>query len=272
MGPFKITDWDDAYTNKANVPNGERWPEVWVKPAIDFRNAVNFEADVVYGSHDRNRYDLFHPKAESKGLLVFVHGGYWMALDKSYWSHLARGALDAGWTVAIPSYVLCPEVTIKNITHMIADAVMHAADNIKGPIILCGHSAGGHLVSSMLNTDAPLPAEYQQRIRHVVSISGVHDLRPLLKTTMNDTLNLDSESAADLSLVLKQPLENCRLTAWVGSGERAEFIRQSQLIANIWRGLGAQTQCVIEPDKHHFNIIDTLADLNSPLMKTILSE
>jgi len=88
---------------------------------------------------------------------------------------------------------------------------------------------------------------------------------------MNHTLNLDSRSAAECSPALMQLIDNCRLTRWDG-GERAESIRQSKLIANIWRGLRALTQCVIEPDRHHFNVIDRLTNQYSPFMKTILSE
>ena len=122
----------------------------------------------------------------------------------------------------------------------------------------------------MLYEGSKLALEYQHRIKHVVSISGVHDLRPLLKTEINTQLKLDKQSAAALSPALLQPIDNCRLTAWVGGDERPEFIRQSELIGNVWRGLGAQTRCVAEPDKHHFDVIDSLIDTGSPLMKSIL--
>jgi len=273
MSGFKITDWDEAYTNGVHIPFGERWPNAWIKPASDFRDQAiaqaSVELDVSYGKHERARYDLFSPPSNPQGLFVFVHGGYWLKLDKSYWSHLAKGALDAGWAVAMPSYALCPDVGINTITDMVADAIAHAGDRVSGPIILSGHSAGGHLVSSMLGADSPLNEKYQSRIVHTVSISGVHDLRPLLNISINKELGLDSISAANLSPALMQPVDNCRFTAWVGGGERSEFIRQSELISNIWRGLGAWTQCVVEPDKHHFNVIDALADCESPLMKTV---
>lgn len=275
MAGFKITDWDNAYTNGANIPNGSRWPDAWVTPAAEYRAAANaagnLQTDIPYGDHDRNRYDLFYPTTAVKGLFVFVHGGYWLALDKSYWSHLAQGAIDAGWAVAIPSYVLCPEVTIGQITVMIAKAITNAADKIDGPIVISGHSAGGHLVSSMLDQHTSLPTEIQCRIVHTVSLSGVHDLRPLLRTAMNDKLNLDSTSAAAWSPALMTPVTPSRFTAWVGGGERDEFIRQSTLLSNIWRGLGVWTECVVEPDRHHFSVVDGLMDQHSPLMKTALT-
>ncbi len=273
MTGFNITDWDNAYANGPNIPNGSRWPDAWTEPAASYRASAlrrgKLRAEIEYGPHERNRYDLFLPEENVKGLFVFIHGGYWLALDKSYWSHLAKGAVDTGWAVAMPSYVLCPEVDIGQITDMIASAIQHAAQQITGPIVLSGHSAGGHLVSSMLTEESSLPSQTQSRIKHTVSISGVHDLRPLLNTTMNDNLKLTEHSARQLSPALMSPMQHCRLSTWVGGTERAEFIRQSELLANIWRGLGAWTQCIVEPDRHHFDVIDGLMDKNSPLLKTL---
>ena len=111
----------------------------------------------------------------------------------------------------------------------------------------------------------------QRRIRNVVSISGLHDLRPLMKTAMNKTLRIDEAEALTESPALLRPMENARITCWVGGGERGEFLRQSALLANIWTGLGATTAMIAEPDRHHFSIIDGLADANHALTRTLLS-
>lgn len=272
MTGFQIEDWDAAYANGAYIPNGHLWPEAWVDPAAHYRSSSTNELDIAYGSHERQVYDLFLPVDQRpQGLLVFVHGGYWRALDKSYWSHLARGANDRSWAVAMPSYVLCPDVGIADIVAMVGECVVQAASRVDGPIVLSGHSAGGHIVTSLVCEDSPLVATVRDRVSHVVSISGVHDLRPLLHTAMNDDFRLTPDSARDLSPVLKIPVQGTCLTTWVGGAERAEFRRQSDLLANIWHGLGACTQNIEEPDKHHFDVIDGLARSDSPLMKTVMS-
>ena len=56
---FKITDWDDAYANAANIPGGARWPDAWVGPAKAFREQSNVRLDQSYGSHPRERFDLW---------------------------------------------------------------------------------------------------------------------------------------------------------------------------------------------------------------------
>lgn len=271
-----ITDWDNAYTNGANIAGGDRWPAAWVEPAKAFRDelagAGRAQLDIAYGERARNRLDLFLPEGRPKGLVVFVHGGYWMALDKSYWSHLAKGSVDSGYAVAMPSYTLCPEVRIGEIVREIAAAIGKAASLVDGPVMLTGHSAGGHLVSRMVSVTTPHALNVQARIRHVVSLSGVHDLRPLMNTGMNKTLNIDETEALAESPALLRPMRGARITCWVGGGERGEFLRQNELLANIWTGLGATTSSVVEPDRHHFSVIDGLADAGHALTRTLLSE
>lgn len=271
----QIINWDDAYANGANIPGGERWPVAWIAPARDFRDRLSglgrARIGIAYGSRPRNRFDLFMPEGTPKGLVVFVHGGYWMALDNSYWSHLAGGAVVHGYAVAMPSYTLCPDVRIGEITGEIGAAIAKAAELVEGPILLTGHSAGGHLVSRMVCSDGPLSPAVRGRVGHVVSISGIHDLRPLMNTEMNATLRIDEAEALSESPALLRPVDGVRVTCWAGGGERGEFLRQNALLANIWTGLGAGTCAVVEPDRHHFNVIDGLADPSHPLTGALLS-
>lgn len=276
MPAFRITDWDGAYANGVNIPNGDRWPAAWEGPAARFRGemegAGRARLDLAYGQGARRRLDLFLPAGAPRGLVVFIHGGYWMRFDKSFWSHLARGGVERGWAVAMPSYTLAPAVRIGEIVREVAQAVKHAAELVPGPIRLTGHSAGGHLASRMVAEPSPLPAAVLARVAHVVSISGLHDLRPLLRTAMNETLRIDEAEASAESPALLRPVEGVRLTAWVGAAERAEFVRQNALLANVWRGLGAETEDVAEPDRHHFNVIDGLTEADSPLTRALLGE
>jgi acetyl esterase/lipase len=272
----QISDWNDAYANGPNIPGGERWPAAWVQPAQSYRDKLagsgRATLDIGYGERPRNRLDLFRPEGQPKGLVVFVHGGFWRALDKSFWSHLARGSVESGYAVAMPSYTLCPAVRIADITREIAAAIVQAASMVEGPIFLTGHSAGGHLVMRMISATSPLPEAARARIRNTVSISGVHDLRPMLKTAMNADLRIDDAEAQTESPVLLRPLPGARLACWVGSAERPEFVRQNALLANIWTGLGAQTCTIEEPGRHHFDVIDGLADRNHPIVRTLLAD
>lgn len=270
-----INDWDDAYANGANIAGGDRWPAAWVEPARAFRddlvNRGRARLDLPYGEAMRNRLDLFLPEGTPQGLVVFVHGGFWMKLDKSFWSHLAAGPLAHGHAVVMPSYTLCPDIRIAGITQEVGAAIAMAAGEIDGPIRLTGHSAGGHLVTRMICASSPLPASVRARVANTVSISGVHDLRPMMKTAMNETLAIDGAEAATESPALLEPMDGARLCCWVGGNERSEFLRQNALLANVWIGLGARTMVVEEPDRHHFNVIDGLGDPDHALTRTLLT-
>ncbi|MBP2305461.1 alpha/beta hydrolase fold domain-containing protein [Azospirillum melinis] len=273
-GLRRITDWDDAYSNGAHIPGGDAYPARWAERAAAFRTelaaAGRTELDLPYGEGERERYDLFRPEGAAKGTVVFVHGGYWMAFDKGRWSHLAAGPLAQGWAVAMPSYTLCPETRIAGITRQMARAVEVIAGAEPRPLRLTGHSAGGHLVSRLVCADAPLSDDVRARVEHVVSISGLHDLRPLLNTRMNATLRLDEVEAVAESPALLRPQPGVGITCWVGADERPEFVRQTELLANIWLGLGVATGLRLAAGRHHFDVIDDLADPDSDLVAALL--
>ena len=264
-------DWDDAFANGAYIENGMSYPPIWAARAAAFRQEANrAKTDMLYGEHPREKLDLFFPSVAPHGLVVIVHGGYWLNFDKSSWSDLAEGALGNGWAVAMPSYTLAPEARIENITDQIGRAIARAAEQIAGPIRLAGHSAGGHLVTRMVCDDSPLQSALLERVEGLVSISGLHDLRPLQLTTMNEQLHLTPQSAALESAVLHRPVGGAQVVCWVGGAERPEFLRQSAVLVETWGRAGAKTQLVVDPGKHHFDVIDGLKDPQSDMTRTLL--
>lgn len=260
-----MIDWDDAFQNAAYIAQAETYPARWAEQAAAFRQRAQGRLDLAYGPSPRARLDLFEPSAPARGLVVFIHGGYWLKFDKSYWSHLAAGALARGWAVALPSYTLAPEATIPEITAQIGTALTHAAGLVAGPIRLAGHSAGGHLVTRMVCTDSPLAPEIRSRVAQVMSISGLHDLRPLLATRMNAQLRLTAASAEAESPALHRPLPGIPVTAWVGGQERPEFLRQAALLREAWPG----TELVVVTGRHHFDVITDLGKANSDLAQIL---
>lgn len=265
-----IADWDLAYSNRDHSPDWPQFIDKWSAAAPAWREKLAGEgrmrADVAYGEGARNKLDLFLPEGTPKGLAIFIHGGYWRSFDKSLWSHLSAGAVAKGYAVAMPSYTLCPETSISGITREITAAIECAAGLVDGPIRLSGHSAGGHLVTRMICKDTGLSKATLDRIGPVLSISGVHDLRPLLKTQMNDDFKLTEEEAGLESPALLAPLEGRTVTCWVGGAELPEFIRQNDLLANIWTGLGTDTRTFHDPGKHHFSVVDGLDNPDSEIV------
>ena len=269
MSDLTGIDWGDAFANAAHIPEGDDYPDRWAAAAARFREDVAGELDLPYGDHPRETYDIFLPQQAAHGLVVIVHGGFWLAFDKSYWSHLAASALAQGWAVALPGYTLAPEARISEITGQIGRAIAAMAARVPGPIRLTGHSAGGHLVTRMVCDDSPLPPEVLARVDRVVSISGVHDLRPLQLNPMNDSLKLPPEEAAAESPALCRLVPNVEVTAWVGAAERPEFLRQSALLSEAWSTADAPVPLIAEADRHHFDVIDGLRDPSHPLCRAL---
>ncbi|MDE4134546.1 alpha/beta hydrolase [Phaeobacter sp. QD34_3] len=258
---------DDAYANGAYIEGADDYPPRWDASAEDFRNSLHERAqlDIPYGPGARNKFDLFLPEGTPKGLFVFVHGGYWLRFDKSTWSHLAVGPLAHGWAVAMPSYDLCPDVSIAEITRQVASALVHIAEEVDGPIVLAGHSAGGHLVARMLDR-ALVPDDIGARIKTVIPISPLSDLLPLLRTSMNKEFKMDAEAARAESPVEMRDRYDVPVTVWVGAEERPAFLDQAVWLSDAW---GADH--VIAFGKHHFNVIDPLADPDSDMVALIVN-
>ncbi len=265
-----VIDWTDAFDNSGYIADATRLADAWAKAAAQFRSNANADLDLPYGDAPRERFDLFYPDCEPKGLFVFVHGGYWHLFDKSSWSHLAEGALERGWAVALPSYPLAPEAQIAQITKATATAIEAAADLVGGPLRIAGHSAGGHLVARMSCAAGPLRVDIQRRLAGITSISGVHDLLPLLRTTMNGTLKLDRAEALAESPAHLPPALTCPVTAWVGAQERPEFLRQTRMLEERWAASGAEIEAVYERGHNHFSIVTALGDPESPLLRACL--
>ena len=266
-----LHDFDTAYDNMKAISASASYPPRWTELASRFRAKMRDQGrlipDIAYAGGARNQYDLFLPEGTAKGTLVYVHGGYWKGLDKSFWSHLAQGALERGYRVAIPSYTLCPEARISGITLEIGRFIDRLAQEVEGDIALTGHSAGGQLVSRIACENVPIAAATAERIKRVLSISGLHDLRPLLKTTMNDIFHMDASEAVAESAALQCPRADITIHCCVGGDELMEFRRQNALLPNIWYGLGIETSAWEIEGTHHCNVIDMLRDPESRAVK-----
>ena len=258
-------DWERAYDNRRAVPGAAALQARWEAQAAAFRERLGPRAvRIATGPGARDRVELFLPEDPPKGLAVFVHGGYWMRNAPEGVSHFAGGALARGWAVALPAYPLCPDARIPEITAAVATGISAAAGRVAGPIRVAGHSAGGHLAARMI-TPGGLGADALARVAGVLSISGLHDLRPLMRTPMNATLALDPATARAESPALIEPAIAVPVTAWVGAAELPELVRQSRLLATIWGGLGQETRLVEAAGQDHFTVVEGLAEPDSPL-------
>ena len=256
-------DMDRAYANGAFIAGAEDYPPRWARLAAEYRDGLGARArlGLVYGPGERQKFDLFLPEGPPRGVLVYVHGGYWLAFGREMWSHLAAGALARGWACAVPSYTLAPAAQISEITQEICRAVDAAAGKVAGPLVVTGHSAGGHLAARMGCEDTPVTA----RIARVVPISPVAELEPLMQTLMNEKLRITEPEAAKESPARLSLRKGVGAHVWVGGQERPAFLWQARLLSEAW-----DCDWTVAAGRHHFDVIDDLRDPASALMKACL--
>jgi arylformamidase len=267
MSRYDPAGLDTQYDNRARVADHPRHLAHWAEAAARTRARAACRLDLPYGSGAAESLDVFTTARPDAPVLVFVHGGWWRALDKSDFSFVAPAFTAAGALVVVPNYALCPVVSIEHITLQMVRALQwvwrHAAQHGGDArrIVVAGHSAGAHLAAMLLScrwkqVDEALPA---QLVGGAMAISGVYDLEPLRHTPilMND-LQLTPASVGRLSPAFF-PRPKGRLHATVGALESEEFRRQNQLIRDVW-GPTAVPVCETVPGRNHFDVLDSLVD------------
>jgi arylformamidase len=257
-------DYEVEYNNRARVPENPALISGWARDAAAYRER-HAPRSIPYGPGARNMIDLF-PGDRQGPIVVFIHGGYWQALDGSFFSHLAGGLNAHGISVAIPGYDLCPDVTVEDIIQQMRTASRELA-RLGQPLVLSGHSAGGHLAACMLATDWPgfdasLPKDL---VIAAYAISGLFDLGPLVETSINKAMRLDHAAARAASPLFWKAPARGSLDAVVGENESAEYFRQSRTIVDRWGAAGIATRFGTVPNANHFTAIAPLADPLSPM-------
>jgi arylformamidase len=258
-------DYEVEYNNRARVPENPSIMAGWAKDAAAWRER-HAPRVIPYGPGARNVIDFFEGDGDG-AIVVFIHGGYWQAFDGSSFSHLAAGLNAHGIGVAIPSYDLCPAVTVDDIIRQMRSATRELA-RLGRPLVISGHSAGGHLAACMLATDwtaydARLPEDL---VVAAYAISGLFDLVPLVDTSINKALRLDHASARAASPLFWKSPERGSLDAVVGANESAEYFRQSRTMVEAWGAAGVATRFGVVADANHFTAIAPLADPDSAMV------
>ena len=255
------------YNNRELFPDHPRHFARWTESSARARSTMTCHVDIAYGSSPGETLDIFPARKGDGSVLLFIHGGYWRSLDKKDFSFLAPALVDAGVSLVVVNYELCPKVTIERIVQQMLAASAWLYRNAERygmdeeRLFACGHSAGGHLAAMLLAAlwpvvDRSLPKDL---VKGALAVSGVYDLRPLTQVGwLNGDLRLDEESAFKLSPAFLPPATRAPLYLAVGGLESSEFKRQNALLAQRWKAvLGGD---VAMPGSDHFTVIDGLAD------------
>ena len=271
------TDYDLLYNPRMTVKGYEEVFARWDRDSERARARLDCYLDVPYGASSSETLDLFRAKGESRGLLMYIHGGFWRALDKKRFSFVAPALVDAGITVAVVDYALCPSVQVADIVMQMVQAsawLYRNGENFGAPaarLAVCGHSAGGHLAAMLLACVWPKysPDLPKNLVSGVLSISGLYDLTEIVKVpSVNGDVRLTEKSAIRVSPVFLPPATDAPLHTAIGTDEIEGFHIQNRLIAERWsRVHRANISC---PGRNHFSVLDDLCDPQSPVFESVL--
>ncbi|WP_295192550.1 alpha/beta hydrolase [uncultured Brevundimonas sp.] len=246
------------YNNRALVPDHPAVMARW-KAGSETARATHPPQVLKYGPSERERIDWFDA-GDGAPVVVFLHGGYWQALDASWFSFVAPPLLAHGVSVAIPTYDLAPSVRLGRIVDQVRTAVDLIRDRTGAAPVVSGHSAGGHMAACLLADG---------RASAAVALSGVFDLEPLVPTSLNVALDLNTTEARSLSPIRWAAPAGAVLDCIVGGAESEAFVDQSRDMAARWGDAGAGTRFEALPGLNHFTVLDPLFDAQSTLVRRL---
>ncbi len=268
---------EEQYNARAAVPGHQQIFSRWKARSESCRAASKCSLDIRYGGGARETLDLFHGKGDR--LHLFLHGGYWQAMDKSFFSFLATGLVQRGRDVAICNYPLAPDASLPQILDSVRRACLFLwrnADRFDAAwksIQVSGHSAGGQLVAMLLTTRWPDldPALPKGLVDSGIAVSGLYDLDPLRQTTINLKLGLDEASARRNSPLHLTPATQAPMLLVTGSEERPAFQQQMADFAENRRSFEVPVKTLCLPGLNHFTVVEELTRAEGALLDSVIS-
>jgi len=270
---------DAQYNLRRAVPAHPAYFARWAAASRAVREHEPCHLDVAYGGGELETLDLFPAATAGPPVLVFLHGGYWQAMDKSDFSFIAPAFRAAGIAVAVVNYTLAPAAGMDDIVAQVRRAVAFLAGNGdrlsigRSRFFIAGHSAGGHLTAMAMLTDWPSFGLDHDPICGGCAISGIFDLEPIRLCYLNDVLGLDVATArrnSPTQVLTTVGAPDAPLILAVGGRETAEFHRQQAEFAAQWRTRGGRLAVVAQREEEHFSIMDRLGEPGSPLFAAIV--
>ncbi|XP_022106284.1 kynurenine formamidase-like isoform X2 [Acanthaster planci] len=252
------------------------------KETESMRKTFAHELDVRYGEGQFQRLDLYLPEHQTADspVLLCIHGGYWQASSKDDCGVLAWQSIRHGAVSAVVNYTLAPTGTLPQMVNDIERALVFLAKKFPKArgFYICGHSAGGHLGAMMLSVDWSvkygLPEDF---IKGACLMSGVFDVRPLVKSYVNEPLHLTENEADQVSPINSTNLSkavrlspHCKIINVYGEHDPPIFKQMSKDYTRKLANGGIDATYEEIPGMDHFELVERLVDPEYSLTKMLL--
>ncbi len=263
---------DSALNLRLRHPDFQKFLDINESESKRIRAEYTCHLDQKYGEDKLQTLDIFPSNVKNSPILIFIHGGYWRALDKSSYSFVAEPFVKNNLTVCVVNYRLIPNVNMKTVLDDLQEVIHWIQQQAKryngnpNAITLSGHSAGGHLalLTYILNE------HLRSAIQAICSLSGIFDLSSIKNSYLNEVLQLNESEVRDFSVSNKDlSVLKCPTLLSVGSGETDFFIEQSKSLYTENKSL-APLEYYEYPELNHYQIAHKLGQEDSFLVQFIL--
>ena len=246
--------------------------KVTVAESKRVRDNVKGRLGVKYGPELSDVVDMFNEECSSKQMMVYVSGGYWQDLSGDISSYTVAPLVSAGHCVAVVNYARAgPSQDMGGILAQMERAVawlVRYAQERGMAVWLSGHSAGSHLCAMVLSSSwyEGLPHQDRNIVRGVIHLSGVFDLVPLLRTSVNTPLKMTRLDAELFSPLQQSNLDRLcmakHLQHWVvvGENDSPAFKEQAEKYVGELEGRGGQVAYTVQPGEDHFSLVERLME------------
>jgi acetyl esterase/lipase len=256
---------DLSYNNTLAVANTAEIQAARAEASALFRATHPTCLDIAYGPSERTKWDLFPAAEPTSPCLVFIHGGYWQRGSRDIVSVLAEGVRPLGWSAAFVGYDLTPQVSLAKIVEQIHTALDWLVERgpdfgVAGPIVVAGHSAGGHLTAMALSHPG---------VSAGLAISGVFELGPLRDIDLNNALRLTDDEVSNLS-PLRLPVVNKPMGIAYGTQELPALVEDSRRLHALRANAHAPGPLIPVVNADHFTILDELRKPDGLLTRAVL--
>ncbi len=222
----------------------------------------------------------FHPplieQDHTAPLLLFIHGGYWRALDKSEHVFFAEPYVNSGVAVANVNYDLCPNVTLDEMVEQVIAALVYCQKHSESwnvdpnRIFLSGHSAGAHLVVSVLSHPELEGLSLAHAIKGSALLTGIYNPEIATRVSVNAEIGLSDAMATQHNCFNKKLVCKAPIISAVGGDEPLGWIDQTKSYANFCGTQGVEATAHVIDSANHYTVLECAADLTNPLCQKIL--
>lgn len=275
---FRLDEMEFQFNPRVSVENYPEFVQARSTASRATRSKLKSHLNVPYGDSPGTVLDIFPAHRTGTPVQLYIHGGYWRGGSKDAYSFIAEPFVEAGVTVVLLEYDLCPEVTVNDIVREARSGIAWCYRNISRyggdpeQLYISGSSAGGHLVAMALNHDWESEDLPQDLIKGAVAITGVYDLDPVFHVSVNEDIRLTPELAREASPMIHPPRNRTPLVIAVGQSETPGWIQMSRDFFALCSQRGVDCRYLEVSGAHHFSISSQLGDPLSVITETVLEQ